>query len=313
MLGRVRGILVAAGFVCGWLPDDARACVFRAEVSSIVPSAEEHPANAAVVLFGSGLRPDALTATVDGHAVDIVVDEGLAMPGFGSDWSILPLRFEPSPSPGQTVSVTGTACDPAGPPTCEVAITYVAGDADVAIAEPIPTLAVDLVRRSTADWGDSCGPGGSRVIARVEVDDTMFADEALVLCEVVARHDAAGLQEVSRRRMPASKFDQTVFFSGIVGQGFPLDGWCVDVRMIDAAGNAGTVASSCDACMYYEGDLEAPLDALPFEPIPGGACDRGGCACASTRGDGPGGWWLLALFVTWSGRSGRRAVGSQTV
>jgi hypothetical protein len=213
---------VAAFFAWVWLPGDARACLFPTGVSSIVPTADEHPANGAVVLFGSGLRPDALTATVDGHAVDIVVDVALAMAGDAHQphrpsWAILPLRFEPEPTPGQAVSVTGSACDSA---SCAVEITYVASDADLTIADATPTLGVDLVRRSTVGE-DSCGPRGSLVIARVEVDETAFADEALVLCEVVARHDEAGLQAVTRRPMPGSTFDQSVFFSGIVAERFP--------------------------------------------------------------------------------------------
>lgn len=277
--------LVVAGV--GLRPAEARACSYDPGAHTIVPSGAEHPANAAVMLVGALLRTDDLSATIDGVPVEIVVDETLERRHDGSladHWLILPLRFDPAPSPGQTVTVTGNACGPGG--NCnELDVAYVATEPDEIIADAEPTLAFDLVRFSDPA-GTSCGSWGSFVHTTSTIDEAAFADEAFVIYDVVARNDGAGLQGTSRYQASWLQFDPDVLFApDVVGDAFPLEGWCVDIRMIDAAGNGGTVATSCDACMFYDGPPIAQVDEIPFAPVPGGPCDPGGGSSSGAAND----------------------------
>jgi MYXO-CTERM domain-containing protein len=236
----------------------------------IVPGDGEHPSNAAVLIFGGALRPDALTATIDGIAAEIYIDTALARPDghFANAWQLMPLRLDPQPTPGQTVAFTGNACGEFECGGGELEITYVATEPDEAIAKITPTVTFDLARLTNNGW-TSCGAWGSFVRTMVDFDAAALADEELIIYEVVARNDDAELEGTDRYRSTWLEWGSFVLFEpGIVGETFPLDGWCVEVKLMDAAGNVAAHVTTCEPSGCYEGEpTPAPSD-TPFEPWP---------------------------------------------
>lgn len=167
--------------------------------------------------------------------------------------------------------VSGSPC------TCgEVSASWVATTPDDAIDDPVPTISFDVARFSNPTT-NFCLGWGSLVHARVDLDPSAFADESFVLYEVVARNDAAGLAAVTRGQVVDAVLEVDVLLPvDVYGEAMPLDGWCVDVRMLDAAGNATAVTTSCAACNVYDGPPHGEVDEIPFEPAAGGPCDPGG-------------------------------------
>jgi MYXO-CTERM domain-containing protein len=262
---------------------EARACQYTPELNSAVPVGAEHPVNAAVILLGA-LDPELVTATIDGAPVTVVLDTDLSMesPTYEGMYPILALRFEPAPMLGQTVVVDGSPCgkDPEFCPPFH--IEYVAVEPDETIADGDGAVEFDLIRYTTPLWGTSCNEGGSVIRTRPEMAREVFADEAFELLEVRAFHEESGLEDVIRMALPAYSLEtEHVFDETIIGPAFPLEGWCVELTVRDAAGNADVLGTNCEACMYTENedhDWNPPL-----MPIPGGPCDDGS-ASTSTGG-----------------------------
>ena len=283
-------VFIALGAVT--LPSvDAHACSWSWGADLIAPNGDQHPANAAVVLIGTGLGPEQLSATIDGMAATLVVDETVAehhLDGLAEHYFILPLRLDPAPEVGQQVAITGDPCgvDIDCPP---IAIMYTATAADTTIADATPTLSFNLARFS-GTTSNSCASWGSLVQATVALDEAAFDEEELVLYEVTARNDAAKIAAATHRQLSWLQFDPFVMFAA-VGEDFPLDGWCVDVSMIDVAGNRGTVTTSCMPALCYDGEPISDIARIPFEPARGGSCDPDdvGTSTSSTSGDGPPG------------------------
>ncbi|MBC8068326.1 MAG: hypothetical protein IAG13_08330 [Deltaproteobacteria bacterium] len=268
------------------MPSRARACTYDGGAESIVPDGATHPANAAVVLTGWLLDPEWLVATIDGEPAEITVDEDLSIlhssENVADMFHVLSLRLEPTPEPGQHVAITGSPCHTGCP---EIAIAYVASEPDLEILGAAPTMSFDIARFSEP-ISDSCGNSGSRVRVAANVDALAYAGEALVMFEATARNDDAGLVATARHVLSEADFRLDVEF-GQTGADFPLEGWCVEVRTIDAAGNAGAGSSSCDACGVYDGTPRIGGD-IPFEPVPGGPCDLAGSTSDdSSTGESP--------------------------
>jgi uncharacterized protein (TIGR03382 family) len=225
-----------------------------------------------VIVRGTVAFEDSVTATVDGVPVTVVLDEALSYWGGiepGNAWNVLALRFDPEPLPGQTVIVDGVPCDDI-PKFCPpYHFEYVAGEPDLEIADDMPVVSFDLLR-FTSIIRNSCGIYGSVVDTHVDVGDDAWEDESFVLLEVRAYHEGLGVEDV-RRRVAASSSAWHYLDTSLVGDAFPLDGWCVEVTPRDAAGNEGPTVSTCDACMYLEADDAE--DGTPLMPIPGGPCD----------------------------------------
>ncbi len=265
------------------LPDVARACSSSPQLTSTVPAGSEHPSNAAVILRGN-VPLDLVTATIDGMPVTVLLDDTLsadasieAGPNY---WMVLAVRFEPEPMPGQTVIVDGAACD--YPDDCPpYHVEYVATEPDLGIAGDMLAVSFDLVRY-TSTFLTSCGNYGSVIRTSIVVPPDAWADEAYVGFEVRAFHEELGIEDVRHHaadwEFPAVHYLDTE----VVGDAFPLDGWCVEVTPRDAAGNEGVVVWSCDACMYAE--AEGGTEVHRLEPIPGGVCDLGGSTSSSTGG-----------------------------
>ncbi|MBC8069968.1 MAG: hypothetical protein IAG13_16640 [Deltaproteobacteria bacterium] len=219
------------------------------------------------------MLPDELVATVDGAPVALVVDEAHSLTMLTTQgWEILTLRLDPEPVPGQMVSIRGGVC--VG--NCgQLELDYVATDLDLEIAAPTGTVEFDVARLNQSPFS-FCGATGSFVPARVDVDATAFADEELALLEVVARNASAGLERHFGMALARDGHVSpwVIFDESALGDAFPVEGWCVDVQVVDPAGNLATIASSCDACRVAlaVGD-EAP-DQLDYETVPGGPCDE---------------------------------------
>jgi len=284
----VRGLgssaVVLLAMAALFAPSDADACQYIPNLSSAVPTGAEHPVNAAVILVGA-LRPELVTATIDGAPVAIVLDPELTMEDeiFDGMYLILALRFEPAPVAGQTVAVDGVPCED-GPEFCPpFHVEYVAVDPDATIADGEGNVEFDLIRFATPLWGQQCNEGGSVIRARPDLDPEVFADEAFALLEVRAFHDEAGLEDVIRMPLDAYSLDTVhVFDETILGPAFPLEGWCVELTVRDAAGNADVLGTGCEACMYA--DEEGHEWDPPLQPIPGGPCDDGSASTTSTGG-----------------------------
>lgn len=254
-------------------PASASACSFSKGVDFVTPDRDNHPANAAIVLVGSQLDPDGLTATIDDVPAMLVVDEGLSTPmALTTGWHILTLQLEPQPRPGQSVRILGDVCDG----NCQIQPAWTAVAVDTQLVAPELEMSFDLGRYVDAHV-TSCGASGSIVHVELPLGEAPFPDEESVLLEVTATNRDAGL--ALERRWDSRwagdgvnlEFDET-----IVGDAFPRDGWCVEVAAIDPAGNRVAIGSSCEACGFGE----SPSDVFPsdfvFEPIPGGPCDLTG-------------------------------------
>jgi MYXO-CTERM domain-containing protein len=268
----------------GGAPAIAGACSSGFQVTGVVPESGEHPANAAVIVRGTVAFEDSVSATIDGVPVTVVLDEALSYSGSiepGDTWNVLALRFEPEPLPGQTVVVDGVPCED-GPEACPpYHVEYVAGEPDLEIADDMPVVGFDLLR-FTSIIQNSCGTYGSVVDTHVDVADDAWEDESFVLLEVRAFHEGLGVEDV-RRRVAESSSGWHYLDTTLVGDAFPLDGWCVDVTPRDAAGNEGPTVSTCDACMYLEADDAE--DGTPLMPIPGGPCDVSSTTSSGGAGD----------------------------
>jgi predicted outer membrane repeat protein len=267
---------------------DARACSVFAVYDDAVPADGEHPANAAVIIRGSALDPGLVAATIDGMPVTVVLDEALSIVAGseGQYWMELALRFDPAPSPGQVVVVNGAACED-GPEICPpFGVEYVATAPDVEIVADIPSVSFDLVRSLQVNY-NSCGDNGSAIFATVELEPGAFAGDDWVHLDVRAYHLAAGVDEVVAEDA-SLLYDATIFRLDpeMIGRAFPLDGWCIEVSSLDAAGNAGAVVTNCDACLFGIDDGGAFPD---LEPIPGGPCDDGSTVSTTTASESSGG------------------------
>jgi hypothetical protein len=255
---------------------DAYACSWSWGADLIAPTGDQHPANAAVVLIGAGLGPEQLSATIDGIAATLVVDETVAehhIYSLADHYVIMPLRLDPVPEVGQQVAITGDPCG-VDVDCSPIAIMYTATAADTTISDATPTLSFNLARFSRTT-GNTCASWGSLVQATVTLDEAAFDEEELVLYEVVARNGAAKISAATHRQLSWLQLGPYVLFDE-VGDAFPLDGWCVDVSMIDVAGNRGTVTTSCMPALCDDGASIPDIGRIPFEPIRGGSCSTRG-------------------------------------
>lgn len=279
--------IIVAGL---WLvPEVAEACSpWPEQVDAVVPTGGTHPANAAMIIRGHQLRPELLVATIDGQAAQVVVDEELSLAEeiFEGNFRTLALRVEPAPMPGQTVHLSGQPCEMFDAPLCEpIDVTFTATEPDQTPPGEIGVVSYDLVRLTDFEE-NSCGERGSWIEVELSLAPDIGADEALVMYDLTATHaqldiavssrgHAEDLGESMRRSVEVFK----------VGEDFPIEGWCVAIRTVDAAGNESASAASCSPCMWVTREPNTLFGDEMWNPVPGGACE-GGAAESSTGAPG---------------------------
>ena len=232
-----------------------------AGVTETHPSEATHPANAAIILVGGMLQPSrsrpwGLQATVDGVAVEISPDETLSYYFPPDDANVvLALRLTPEPMPGQTVRLWGDACVSYALERCPVDLTYTATVRDDTPPPP-PTGWWDYQPRTP--WGDpwsldSCSRypelGSARGEIAIPMEALPPADRVYARVTPVPRSSAYG--EVSQWVGPVEAVSMTIGASVDVTQvGDPPDPtrFCIEVELVDAAGNGAGAVRLCPMC-----------------------------------------------------------------
>jgi hypothetical protein len=285
----VRGSVAAAAFIGLMVvarSPEVGACSGPAQLTDVIPVGAEHPANAAVILRGAWLSADGIAATIDGVPVQVVIDESLSIARgiTPAGWSVLALRLEPAPAAGQSVVVSGSPCGEDPEPCPAIEIAYVATEPDLSFDGLSPEFSFDLLRYTTA-WQTSCGDYGSVIRTTFDLTTGDLEGEAFVMFEIHARNYPNGITDDRVIREDASAlppFSVHYLEPELIGDAFPLDGWCVQYDLYDAAGNPGTSIASCDACMFAE--AEAGVEDPELSPIPGSVCDDGSATTDATTG-----------------------------
>lgn len=247
----------------------------RPVLESILPNGPTYPANAALVLRGHRLTPVGLSATIDGVPATLVLDPSISNiePVIDEDYRTLVLRLDPTPEIGQHVALFGEPCADPEYNTCDpIDVQYVAGPPDVTPPPAIGLHPFDLERILPGLWGCDCCFYGSWLHARLAPPDDLLSDETAVFYEITVEHAIADLGErVHDLADVVIQYPDQLLGVLALGEDFPIEGWCMTVRTIDAAGNAGAPTTTCDACMWQE--HEPGVIFVEWHAVPGGPCD----------------------------------------
>jgi MYXO-CTERM domain-containing protein len=289
-----------------------------------------YPANGSVLFGGYGIHLGNVGVTVDGAPAALVQPNSEdAMARLAS----IVAQVEPQPLAGQLVVISGTFCDDDFGNCEPTTISYTASEPD----EIAPSAAgffevtYDVYDHTQTDAGVGSCQGNSGVHYYLHVDSNMnetLGDSTTPVFWVVtgSSNSAAdpSFQYVYQADSPT--LDVSLAFDDIAVVDAPEI--CVDVALMDAAGNVlGVVADSCSACMYRNDD-DGSTDGTAFidEPAwtsadayPGGLCAQdfeppinppgddptnndgdtrvtSGCGCTTAGGDNSGAGWLFALL-----------------
>lgn len=268
-------LAAAALALASLAPRPASACSPGDPVlDAVLPATDTHPANAAVIVRGSQLLPDLLSATIDGAPATLVVDTAFSDLGVYEGYDLLALRLDPAPQPGQQVVIVGEPCNAPEVNTCpELDLQFTAGPPDLTPPLPLAIEPFDVERLLSQQSG---GCGGPHYYSLIDVDFAIPADilagEVAVFYDTTADHQATGLAGAERGHIDTLPGNgKTTIEVGAIGDEFPIEGWCLTARTIDAAGNASEPVTSCAACRWYEGHSQNLFDV--WTPVPGGPCD----------------------------------------
>lgn len=249
-----------------------------------------YPANAAIGLYGHGLSAEGLAGTVDGTPVALSV---ATTPG--PRRASLSLTLDPAPTEGQSVHITGTACDGGGGTECDVDLTFTATAPDL---DP-PTVSGGVLQYDVHDYPNVVADGGSCMSSsdqghyvNVTVESVTDDYPELAYWEVIGF--VQGPEDVrARRTAPIDGATASVSFHLANLQDVDPADVCFRVDALDPAGHRTTVAESCAACRLVDDDDGSTLDVRPPEPAwtaadvrVGGPCDDG---TATGAGGGPTG------------------------
>lgn len=246
-----------------------------------------YPGNAALLFTGFEISLDAVTVTVDGQPAAFAPAE------FAADLATIAVLVEPAPQAGQTVVVSGSFC--AEEEFCEpVAITYTAGEHDVAAPAPIVEASFYAVLdHEEFSWNDSCDEWAVAQTMYVHLQQAAPGPaDAPVAVHLAWDPDGAegpaGFAE--QRWAPGEATVLDVMLSeAAFGEFDPRIDGCLQVTTIDTAGNAGAPFELCMAC--FAGADDTPITEPPDEPlwteadaVPGSACAP---AVETTGGEDP--------------------------
>ncbi len=266
---------------------DPEPCTTDHWVTKTIPTTDEHPSNAAVVFFGESLTTTIATATIDGVAASLVLDDSLSHPydTLGPPaFYVMALRLEPEPMPGQIVAIDATECCYGERNGCRpLHIEYTATEPDEEISSEGLAVSFDLLRFLWVQMPSS-GDHGSEVRAHLELSRDAFAEESFVKFDIRASHDALDFEfaypYAAYFGEPLGDYVARIWLPPeYIGRAFPFEGWCVDVSGRDASGNPFDPITSCEVCMIAEDDHP-----IPWMPAPGGPCDDGTWTTSTSGG-----------------------------
>ncbi len=275
---------VAATLVYCAPPSSALACSPNlSSVTDIRPqSAGVLPANAAIVFKGFSLGtysfhgPEGeLQATINGEPAELIVDEQLsAYSDHDDSFWLLAVRLQPTPSPGDTVELSGAPC--IYNPCDSLAYQVTVGPPDLTPPPSVLDTAWEFVFEGTGVLepnADSCGdyPWTGSFDITTTFDALSANDEwSFVDVEVVPSPDkryrkawqAVWLLDAltEDRRIPIH-WDQLPAYVD------PAP-YCVHVTVRDAAGNTGGTRKQCTPCRT----AERVGGEMSYCPYPDGYC-----------------------------------------
>lgn len=291
-----------------------------------VPSdGTSYPANAHILFEGYGISLDDVVVTVDGAPASLV-EAAPDSPLAGASARVA--RVEPEPIPGAAVVITGTFCD-MGDGMCDeqvIAFTATEPDVDAPTVEPTFAVSYDVFDHQQLDPGVGSCQTSSGVHYYIHVDgevsgvtpDGSLPEGTSPEFWVVTGTSKSAAEPAFERIVAVATptLDLVVELDDEAVVDAPE--LCIDVALVDAAGNVlGEVASSCAACLFRDDDdggirttfIEEPswttADVYPggscpatFEPPPAVDDDttvESGCACTAAGGRSAGAGWLLPL------------------
>jgi hypothetical protein len=251
-----------------------------------------YPSNGHVLFYGYGIDLSGVSVTVDGVAASLVGPDPGDPLGRVAD---LVARVDPEPNPGQQVVITGTFCDDStGEGGCEAtSLTFIAGDPDTIAPSTggLFELSYDAHDHTDTDGGvGSCfGGGGLRYYVHVDTDigelipSGELAAGATPMFWIVTGTSESAAEPAFERVVATADPDLDLVVTLDDMAVVDAADICIDVALVDAAGNAlSEVASSCAACMYRNDDDGTTQEIEPDEPewnsgdvYPGGLCTTG--------------------------------------
>lgn len=280
------GIVAAQLLHVGWSASAWACSPGPSQVHEIWPAdGETLPANAAIVFIGDslhthgGFEVDPLQATVNGQPASISIDDTLSLfHGAVDSYTVLAVRVDPTPVPGDVVDITGTPCAFESCPSLAYQVTV--GEPDQIPPTGVSELWWDFVYSGTTvpnpDLPDSCGghtPTGYFDIS-ASFDSPIPAGERwFAHLRVVPDQGGPGdpwqykwyLSTESIDRQIRFQYDEIPVYTSPTG-------YCVRLSVYDMAGNTVGTREQCLPCRT----AASVIDGIPdYQFYPGGDCAEG--------------------------------------
>jgi hypothetical protein len=256
-------------------------------VDSVVPSSTTHPANAAILIEGQTLDGYALVATIDDEPAILRRDERLSRYSPADDaYYVIALRLEPVPAPGQIVTVSGNACIYDADESCEqFSLVYTATEPDD-VPPPPPEawwwdgyVDVFAFEGNVDDYvAASCSGlpqrGSINVSANLGASAKAAKTEALFLHASARRR--SGAKDEFQDFVQIAEPTEHVHFeldANQVGENSTTIEYCVQVELLDLAGNSSGLEEMCAPCSITRTTDSETLRCYPDNGFCGSSVD----------------------------------------
>jgi MYXO-CTERM domain-containing protein len=289
---RTLPLLTVLAFAVTAIPRLADACSAPESglTASIPAGGATYPANAALVFEGHGISLAAVTVTIDGAPAALVEAD---LPGLG-----LVAQIEPEPAAGQAVVVSGNFCafEECEPHT----LSFTAGPADTSAPNATDVTFAAFDHAAFVSSGGDC-MSDSDLTFYVHTDvSPQAAGQAPIRYRMSFAPALADL-EVGGLFAAQGPSTRAISVTDDLLADAAITDLCLQLDVIDLAGNAATPIEVCKPCFFRHSDANQASE-TPAEPVwtdadlvPGSVCagavgtdsDTGGSESSGTSDDPP--------------------------
>lgn len=257
--------LIALALLAPRLADACAAALPDIPTSTTPPSGGELPVNAAI-RFDGPTALDLVTLTVDGQPATLEFDYDLPNLGF-----TVYMRVTPTPSPGQTVVLSGDFCAGYGDP-CEATFEYTVVAPDEKPPNPITGLDFGLQRFTESGGAGSCLKSQDAAW-HVRWDGVETDPATLHIVELAADDTFSEILDTAVVTASAAPLSARL---ATLTEGTAGDDHCVRVRTVDLAGNAGPTSDPVCTPQQCRSEGDLSTEEVGFDEPAWTASDRCG-------------------------------------